>query len=210
MDGGTSRLFCARVIRSRSFRAERSTSCGVTWYSSNGEGIPEKKFHAASCTAKEKSRIGGRDLRFYNLRHRVAQHDFSFAVHAFQIARWRFTHKPNAGAIEIPFIPRASPAAVAQLAFVRCFHACPEICERYRFRMSTVKEIENAIARLSRDDLSELRAWFAHFDPDAWDRQIEEDARSGRLDTFYQRLERENEGQADIPLDEVLKNDKLS
>ncbi|MBI3417541.1 MAG: hypothetical protein HY043_19795 [Verrucomicrobia bacterium] len=76
--------------------------------------------------------------------------------------------------------------------------------------MSTVKEIESAIARLSRDDLAELRAWLAHFDADAWDQQIEQDAQTGRLDAFYQRLERENEGQPDVPLDEVLNKEELS
>jgi hypothetical protein len=76
--------------------------------------------------------------------------------------------------------------------------------------MSTVKDIESAISRLSRSDLSELRAWFTEFDADAWDRQIEEDARSGRLDTFYQSLQQENEGQPDIPLDEVLNQEELS
>jgi hypothetical protein len=76
--------------------------------------------------------------------------------------------------------------------------------------MSTVKEIESAITSLSRGDLAELRSWFVHFDADAWDKQIEEDARTGRLDAFYKSLERENEGQPDIPLDEVLNKEELS
>jgi hypothetical protein len=76
--------------------------------------------------------------------------------------------------------------------------------------MSTVQDIESAIAKLSRDDLAALRAWFAEFAADAWDRQIEEDARSGRLDAFYQSLQQENEGQTDIPLDEVLHQEELS
>jgi hypothetical protein len=76
--------------------------------------------------------------------------------------------------------------------------------------MSTVQDIESAIAKLSRDDLAKLRAWFAHFDADAWDRQIEEDARDGRLDAFYQSLQHENEGQPDITLDEVLHQEELS
>lgn len=76
--------------------------------------------------------------------------------------------------------------------------------------MSTVKEIESAISRLSCNDLSELRDWFSAFDADAWDRQIEQDARNGRLDAFYQSLQHENEGQPDTPLDEVLNQKKLS
>ena len=76
--------------------------------------------------------------------------------------------------------------------------------------MSTVKDIEGAITKLSRNDLSELRTWFTEFDTDAWDRQIEADEQSGRLDAFYQSLQHENEGQPTIPLDEVLNNEKLS
>ncbi len=43
--------------------------------------------------------------------------------------------------------------------------------------MSTVQEIESAIAKLTDADLSELRAFI-------WDRDIERDAGSGRLDQF--------------------------
>jgi hypothetical protein len=50
--------------------------------------------------------------------------------------------------------------------------------------MSTVEEIEEAVRRLSADDLAVFRAWFAQLDAAAWDRQIEEDVASGRLDTL--------------------------
>ena len=70
--------------------------------------------------------------------------------------------------------------------------------------MSTVKDIESAIRALSRADIAELRAWLAEFDADAWDQEIAADAQSGRLDDFYKRLQQENDGQPDIPLDEVL------
>jgi hypothetical protein len=36
--------------------------------------------------------------------------------------------------------------------------------------MSTIEEIENAIRKLPAEDLVSLRAWFAEFDADAWDR----------------------------------------
>jgi hypothetical protein len=76
--------------------------------------------------------------------------------------------------------------------------------------MSTVQYIESAISTLSRVDLAALRAWFVAFDSEAWDRQIAEDAQSGRLDSFYQRLQQEDEGQPDIPLDDVLNQKELS
>lgn len=48
--------------------------------------------------------------------------------------------------------------------------------------MSTVDEIEAAIRRLSPDELAAFREWFAEFDADAWDRQLERDVAAGRLD----------------------------
>ena len=76
--------------------------------------------------------------------------------------------------------------------------------------MSTVKDIEAAISSLSPEDFSALRDWFTKVDEDRWDRQIEADARSGRLDALYQRLQQENEGHPKIPLDEVIDDQKLS
>jgi hypothetical protein len=46
----------------------------------------------------------------------------------------------------------------------------------------TLDEIKNAIADLSPDDFLRLRTWFADFDAETWDRQIEEDVKAGRLD----------------------------
>ncbi len=48
--------------------------------------------------------------------------------------------------------------------------------------MSKIKDIESAIEKLSKEDLSEFRAWFEEFDAKVWDKQFEEDASSGRLD----------------------------
>ena len=48
--------------------------------------------------------------------------------------------------------------------------------------MSTVSEIEEAIRRLSGDDLATFRAWFAEYDAAAWDRQFEQDMAAGKLD----------------------------
>ena len=50
--------------------------------------------------------------------------------------------------------------------------------------MGTVKEIEDAVLRLSGPDLAAFRTWFAQFDAGAWDRQIEEDVAAGRLDAL--------------------------
>lgn len=50
--------------------------------------------------------------------------------------------------------------------------------------MSTLTEIERAIRGLPADELEAFRAWFAGFDADTWDRQIEADAAAGRLDAL--------------------------
>jgi len=50
--------------------------------------------------------------------------------------------------------------------------------------MSTIDDIEGAIQRLSREELATFRAWFAEFDAQAWDRQIEEDMAAGKLDAL--------------------------
>jgi hypothetical protein len=50
--------------------------------------------------------------------------------------------------------------------------------------MSTIQEIEQAVVGLSPTELAEFRAWFLEVDAAAWDRQIEQDATAGRLDTL--------------------------
>ena len=50
--------------------------------------------------------------------------------------------------------------------------------------MSTVKEIESAVKKLSRDELSIFRSWFSEFDAEAWDKQFEQDVKTGRLDSL--------------------------
>jgi hypothetical protein len=50
--------------------------------------------------------------------------------------------------------------------------------------MSSVKEIESAVARLSAKELAVFRNWFAEFDGQAWDQQFERDVAAGRLDAL--------------------------
>ena len=50
--------------------------------------------------------------------------------------------------------------------------------------MTTIHEIEQAIRGLDTHDLAALRDWFAAFDAEIWDRQLEQDAAAGRLDRF--------------------------
>ncbi len=48
--------------------------------------------------------------------------------------------------------------------------------------MSELEEIEKRIRRLSPEELAEFRAWFVEFDHLVWDKQIEADSESGKLD----------------------------
>ena len=48
--------------------------------------------------------------------------------------------------------------------------------------MSTVEDLEKAVAKLSPDELARFRAWFETFDADRFDRKIERDAKAGKLD----------------------------
>jgi hypothetical protein len=48
----------------------------------------------------------------------------------------------------------------------------------------SVREIEAAVAGLSQADMKAFAQWFEEFQADAWDRQIEADAASGKLDAL--------------------------
>lgn len=48
--------------------------------------------------------------------------------------------------------------------------------------MNELKEIEKRIQNLPPEDLAKFREWFVEFDWKAWDSQIEEDLKSGKLD----------------------------
>jgi hypothetical protein len=58
--------------------------------------------------------------------------------------------------------------------------------------MSKIEQIEGAIKKLSAQELAAFRAWFAEYDADAWDRQIEADAKAGKLDALAERALREH------------------
>ncbi len=50
--------------------------------------------------------------------------------------------------------------------------------------MQTLHEIEGAIEKLHPDDVRKLMRWLGERAADAWDAQIESDAREGRLDSL--------------------------
>jgi hypothetical protein len=50
--------------------------------------------------------------------------------------------------------------------------------------MSKIERIERDVQALAPDELAAFRKWFREFDAAAWDRQIEDDVRSGKLDAL--------------------------
>ena len=48
--------------------------------------------------------------------------------------------------------------------------------------MTKVEKLESEVRRLNPDELAAFRDWFRKYDSDAWDREIEKDILSGRLD----------------------------
>jgi hypothetical protein len=50
--------------------------------------------------------------------------------------------------------------------------------------MGDVKAIEKAIEALPPAELAEFRRWFADYDGAAWDKQLDADAASGKLDAL--------------------------
>ena len=48
--------------------------------------------------------------------------------------------------------------------------------------MSDIEQIEQSIQGLSPEELAQFRAWFVEFDARVWDKQIEDDQRTGKLE----------------------------
>jgi hypothetical protein len=57
--------------------------------------------------------------------------------------------------------------------------------------MSALIEIENAVSKLSREDLKTFRDWFLEFDAETWDDQFEKDVAAGRLDALAEEALRD-------------------
>jgi hypothetical protein len=55
--------------------------------------------------------------------------------------------------------------------------------------MSSVAEIEHAIAKLSSQEFVELKRWFAAERKRKWDQQIEADSASGAFDPLLKEIE---------------------
>jgi hypothetical protein len=71
----------------------------------------------------------------------------------------------------------------------------------------SVAELIEAVKELSEEQKGEFLERLAEIDfDDAWDRQIEADAKAGRLDPLWQQALEDIEAGRTKPLDEVLNN----
>ena len=71
--------------------------------------------------------------------------------------------------------------------------------------MSTVPEIIDAVKQLDEEQKGQFLAKLADIDfDDAWDRQMEADAKAGRLDFLWDEAKREIAEGKTRPLDELL------
>jgi len=53
--------------------------------------------------------------------------------------------------------------------------------------MTRIQKLEQEIRELAPGELATFRKWFEAYDSDQWDSQIEEDARTGKLDRLAQK-----------------------
>lgn len=54
--------------------------------------------------------------------------------------------------------------------------------------MGKIEILEKEIEAFSADELKLLREWFIEFDSSSWDRQIEDDVASGKLDELAKEV----------------------
>lgn len=59
--------------------------------------------------------------------------------------------------------------------------------------MTRVENIEGQVKSLSAEELKAFRDWFASFDAEVWDAQIDSDAKHGKLRSFAERALRDHE-----------------
>lgn len=53
--------------------------------------------------------------------------------------------------------------------------------------MTRVQLIEEEIKKLSPEELAQLREWFLELDAEQWDKELERDAASGRLEKLFEK-----------------------
>jgi hypothetical protein len=63
-----------------------------------------------------------------------------------------------------------------------------------------IKEIESAIVQLPPSEVAKLAEWFEEFQAQLWDRRLEQDVQTGRLDALLKHAEQDFENGRCKPL----------
>jgi len=58
--------------------------------------------------------------------------------------------------------------------------------------MGKIENLEKQIRELSDEELASLRQWFAEYDAEKWDRQLEADVKAGKLDALAEKALRDH------------------
>ena len=66
--------------------------------------------------------------------------------------------------------------------------------------MGAIEKLELLVKSLSPEELAKFREWFAEFDAQIWDRQIEADAAAGKLDHLIEESMAEHRAKKSQPL----------
>ena len=66
--------------------------------------------------------------------------------------------------------------------------------------MTKLEQIEKSVAELSKEELKAFAEWFAELQADRWDRQIEADAKAGKLDKLVAKALAEHRAGRTRPL----------
>lgn len=53
--------------------------------------------------------------------------------------------------------------------------------------MGKIENLEEQIRALTPEEFARFREWFAQFDAEVWDRQLETDVKAGKLDKLAER-----------------------
>jgi len=72
--------------------------------------------------------------------------------------------------------------------------------------MNSLPQIEAAIRHLSEIEVRQLSNWLQEYLEEAWDKQIEADAKSGRLDKLIQQANQDIDANRVKSLDEIIHN----
>ena len=70
--------------------------------------------------------------------------------------------------------------------------------------MSTVKEIETAVQKLKPQEIHEVADWLQELREELWDKQIDADAKAGRLDKLMEEAKQDYLAGRCKPLNEIL------